>query len=109
MALYSYRCPECGYPRVVNESIEEHGTNPPPICPSCTLVLKRDYREDKPQPAPMWPEHMNPSTGTVVRSRRQLQDDMDRGAAELFDRTGIESRPVVVDHADLPSMRPELA
>ena len=54
----------------------------------------------------MWPEHYNPSTGTVVRSRAQLQSDLDRGAQEQFERTGIESRPVVVDRADMAALQP---
>lgn len=114
MALYSYRCPRCGEPRIMSHSIAEHDTLPPPTCVSCTffgdpIELVRDYRTDKPQPAPMWPEHLNPTTGTVVRTRQQLQSDMNRGAEELHARTGIESRPVVVDRGDMLAMRPDLA
>ena len=114
MALYSYRCPRCSETRIVSHTIAEHGDTPPPDCVSCTFngdptEMVRDYRTDKPQPAPMWPEHLNPTTGTVVRTRQQLQSDMDRGAADLFARTGVESRPVVIDRADMLSMRPDLA
>ena len=55
----------------------------------------------------MWPEHYNPSTGTVVRSRQQLQDDLNRGADDQFNRTGIPSSPVVVERGDMEAFRAE--
>jgi hypothetical protein len=62
--------------------------------------MVRDYRTDAPQPAPMWPEHFNPSSGTVVRTERQLADDLKRKDEALYQRTGIEQRSVVVSAAD---------
>lgn len=119
MALYSYRCPMCGHTDTVSHPIAEHDGFTAPSCPTCIgvigstpmpgaqVAMVRDYATDKPQPAPMWPEHFNPTTGTVVRSRKQLQSDMDRGADELYQRSGIESRPVVLDRADMLAMKPD--
>lgn len=123
MAFYTYRCPRCDRRETVSRPIVAGSEHVVVLCVDCPkgdiaaygrddipvhsdVVMKRDYRTDSPQPAPMWPEHLNPTTNTVVRSRAQLQSDMDRQAAETFERTGIESRPVVVDRADLDSLRP---
>lgn len=106
MPLYTFRCDNCGHQTVINSSIRDYPDVPNAHCMECRSgELRRDYRADKPQPAPMWPEHYNPSTGTVVRSRQQLQDDLNRGAEENFNRTGIPSQPVVVDWADMPSFQ----
>jgi hypothetical protein len=107
MPLYSFRCDNCGAGQTINSSIRDYPDVPNARCMACKAgEMKRDYRADKPQPAAMWPEHYNPSTGTVVRSRRQLQDDLNRGAQEQFDRTGIPSSPVVVDRADMGAIAP---
>lgn len=106
MPLYSFRCDQCGNAQTISSSIRDYPDVPAAMCMVCKAgEMKRDYKADKPQPAPMWPEHYNPSTGTVVRSRRQMQDDLNRGAEEQFERTGIPSNPVVVDRADMPSFK----
>jgi len=107
MALYTYRCRECGYERIVSIPIDEYDTTPAPTCPSCAFHMQRDYGADAPRPAPMWPEHFNPTTGTVIRDRKQMQSDLDRAADALYERTGIEQRPVVIDRADMADMRAE--
>ena len=105
MPLYSFKCVGCGATQTIQSSISDYDPQALIQCLKCRGAVVRDYRADKPQPAPMWPEHYNPSTGTVVRSRRQMQDDLNRGAEEQYERTGIPSNPVVVDRADLPSFR----
>lgn len=106
MPLYSFRCTVCHNSTTISSSISDYPDIPNAMCMRCKQgEMKRDYKADKPQPAPMWPEHYNPSTGTVVRTRRQMQDDLNRGAEEQYERTGIPSSPVVVDRADLPSFR----
>lgn len=100
MALYTYRCPNCATSRTVQHPIADT-----PPAPSCykhgdPTPMKRDYRADAPQPAPMWPEHFNPSSGTVVRTERQLADDLKRKDEALYNRTGVEQRSVVVSAAD---------
>jgi hypothetical protein len=108
MPQYTFRCSECDNTQTISSSIREYPDVPNARCMVCKAgEMKRDYRTDAPQPAPMWPEHYNPSTGTVVRSRAQLQSDLDRGAQEQFERTGIESRPVVVDRADMAALQPK--
>lgn len=107
MPLYSFRCNLCDQTQTINSSIRDYPEVPNARCMACKAgEMKRDYRADKPQPAPMWQEHYNPSTGTVVRSRQQLQDDLNRGAEESFNRTGIPSSPVVVDRADMAALAP---
>ncbi len=105
MPMYTFRCTTCGARQEVVSSIRDYPERPNARCRACLGEMVRDYRADRPQPAPMWPEHLNPSTGTVVRSRKQLQDDMNRKADEQFERTGIPSRPVVVDRADMPTFQ----
>lgn len=106
MPQYSFRCDQCGSTQTIHSSIKDYPDVPNARCMACKAgEMKRDYKADKPQPAPMWPEHFNPSTGTVVRSRQQLQDDLNRGAEENFARTGIPSSPVVVDRADMPAFQ----
>ena len=106
MPLYSFRCTNCDHTHVISSSIRDYPDVPNARCMLCKAgEMRRDYRADKPQPAPMWPEHLNPTTGTVVRSRAQLQSDMDRQADAQYERTGIESRPVVVDRADMPAFK----
>lgn len=105
MALYTFKCRGCGASQTIQSSIENYPDRPSAHCVTCGSEMVRDYRTDAPQPAAMWPEHLNPTTGTVVRDRRQLQSDMDRGADALYERTGIESRPVVVDRADMESLK----
>lgn len=102
MALYTYRCKNCGIRETVVELIAVYadGDNRPECSCGTAGRMVRDYRTDKPQPAPMWPEHFNPSSGTVVRTRQQLQSDMSRNDDKLFERTGIEQRSVVVDYSD---------
>ncbi len=100
MALYTYRCSNCSSIATVQAPIAEGPTAP--SCGDCGYVglMVRDYRTDAPQPAPMWPEHFNPSSGTVVRTERQLADDLKRKDEALYQRTGIEQRSVVVSAAD---------
>ena len=105
MPQYTFRCTGCGATQEIVSSIKDYDEYPMAGCVKCHAGMKRDYKADKPQPAPMWPEHFNPSTGTVVRSRQQLQDDLNRGAEENFARTGIPSSPVVVDRADMPAFQ----
>lgn len=106
MPQYSFRCDQCGSTQIIHSSIRDYPDVPNARCMACKAgEMKRDYKADKPQPAPMWPEHFNPTTGTVVRTRAQLQSDLDRGADEQYARTGIESRPVVVDRADMPAFQ----
>lgn len=109
MALYTYRCRECGWTEIVQASIAQHDLIAVPMCPTCNTGehMPRDYRADAPRPAPMWPEHFNPTTGTVIRDRKQMQSDLDRAADALYERTGIEQRPVVIDRADMADMRAE--
>lgn len=106
MPQYTFSCLMCDAVQTIVSSIKDYSDLPDAQCTLCHGEMKRDYRTDAPQPAPMWPEHYNPSTGTVVRSRAQLQSDLDRGAQEQFERTGIESRPVVVDRADMAALQP---
>lgn len=106
MPLYTFKCKSCGNPHQIVSSIADYPTHPLAQCYNCHGEMVRDYAADKPQPAPMWQEHYNPSTGTVVRSRQQLQDDLNRGAEENFNRTGIPSSPVVVDRADMAALAP---
>lgn len=103
MPRYTYKCPACGEQRIVHRRISD--IEVPPRCTHDGLMMPmvRDYRTDNPQPAPMWPEHFNPSSGTVVRTRQQLADDFARNDEAVFERTGIEQRTVVVDAADTRS------
>ena len=105
MPLYTFRCTGCGNHQQIVSSIKEYASRPQARCTLCRGELVRDYRSDKPQPAPMWPEHFNPSVGQVVRSKRQMQDALNRHADEQFERTGIPSRPVVVDRADMAEFK----
>lgn len=107
MPMYTFRCTGCGAEQTIVSSIRDYSSHPNANCTTCHAPMTRDYRTDAPQPAPMWPEHFNPSTGTVVRTRQQLQSDMDRKADEQFERTGIPSKPVVVDRADMPAFKKE--
>lgn len=102
MPTYTYRCPNCAATYTVTHSIAQHATALPVAC-RCSTTMVRDYRTDKPQPAPMWPEHLNPSTGTVVRTERQLADDLKRGDEQLYARTGIEQNSVVTYASDQPN------
>lgn len=52
------------------------------------------------QQAPMIHEHLNPSTGTVVSSRRGFKDDLKRLSDERSERTGISHNFVEVDITD---------
>lgn len=106
MPAYTFKCWSCGNRDNIVSSIKDYPSMPEARCMKCHGEMVRDYRADKPQPAPMWQEHYNPSTGTVVRSRQQLQDDLNRGAEENFNRTGIPSSPVVVDRADMAALAP---
>lgn len=110
MALYTYKCPECDIRTTISHPIPPPGTamGRPEFCPGCGRDgedMRRDYRTDKPQPAPVWQSHFNPSSGTVVSDRRQLQSDLDRKSDELYNRTGIEQRPVVLDRGDMAGMK----
>ncbi len=100
MAFYTFRCTNCSSTATVQAPIAEGPTAP--SCGDCGYVglMVRDYRADAPQPAPMWPEHWNPSSGTVVRTERQLADDLKRKDEKLYARTGIEQRSVVVHRSD---------
>lgn len=100
MALYSFTCPDCRTSTSIQVPIRHYDPDTHrPVC-DCGVSMLRDYRADAPQPAPMWPEHFNPSSGTVVRTERQLADDLKRKDEALFERTGIEQRSVVVSAAD---------
>lgn len=100
MPLYTFTCRRCRNSKTVSAPIADGPAAPP--CPVCLdgTAMKRDYRTDAPQPAPMWPEHLNPSSGTVVRTKRQLADDLKRKDEALYARTGIEQRSVVVERGD---------
>lgn len=107
MPLYTFRCRGCGRTQTIQSSIANYPDTPSAYCTVCHSAMARDYKADKPRPAAMWPEHYNPSTGTVVRSRQQLQDDLNRGADDQFNRTGIPSSPVVVERGDMEAFRAE--
>lgn len=99
MPTYTYKCVHCATTRSVALTIAEYARTPTAAC-SCGRTMIRDYRADRPQPAPMWPEHLNPSSGTVVRTRQQLADDLKRKDADLYARTGIEQNSVVIEAGD---------
>lgn len=105
MPMYSFKCSGCGREQTIVSSIRDYSSHPNANCTDCHAPMVRNYKVDAPQPAPMWPEHFNPATGTVVRTRKQMQSDLDRKADEQFERTGIPSKPVVVDRADMESFR----
>lgn len=111
MPAYTYRCPSCDQTLTVHQSIRAYTLSPPPTCRTCIDILPsgkigvpvpmhRDYTADSPRTQPMWPEHLNPSTGTVVRTKQQLADDLKRGDDALFARTGIEQNSVVIEAGD---------
>lgn len=106
MPAYTYRCANCEHRVTRHQPISLYDPFDPPICTNCSVrgdvtEMVRDYRTDSPQPAPIWPEHFNPSAGQVVRTRTQLADAFARNDEELFERTGIEQRTVVIDRADM--------
>lgn len=106
MAQFTFRCVQCGTPKVL---FSPAGTHPGiPMCDVCGSMCRRDYRADKPQPAPVWQEHFNPSTGTVVSDKKRMQSDLDRAADALYERTGIEQRNVVVERGDMATQQQHL-
>ena len=57
MPMYSFRCTNCGAGQTINSSIRDYPDVPNARCMACKAgEMKRDYRADKPQPAPMWPD-----------------------------------------------------
>jgi hypothetical protein len=104
MPVYSFRCRSCNRYELLTSPIH---TPPEPHPCGCQFdgMMKRDYQADKPQPAPVWQEHWNPSVGGYVSDRRKMQDSMDRYNDNLFERTGIEQKNVVVDRADMDSLK----
>lgn len=109
MPLYTYRCPQCDNRELVSRPINVEA--PGPICGHCDRhsPMKRDYRTDRPFTAPVWQSHFNPSTGTIVSDKKQMQSDMDRASESLYERTGIEQRNVVIDRADMKALKHQSA
>ncbi len=106
MALFTFRCVQCGTRQEVHGRVGD--TPGIPICRVCGSMCRRDYRADKPQPAPVWQEHWNPSTGTVVSDKKRMQSDLDRASDALYERTGIEQRNVVVERGDMATQQQHL-
>ena len=107
MPVYTYKCRTCFERAEIFRPIDSH--EQPPHCHICGSHMRRDYRTDKPQPAPVWQSHFNPTTGTIVSDRKQMQSDMDRASDALYERTGIEQRNVVIDRADMKALKHDSA
>lgn len=103
MPVYSFRCRMCGNFELITSPI--HTPPEPHPCVCGDGQLKRDYRADKPQPAPVWQEHWNPSVGDYVSDRTKMQDKMNRYSDDLYERTGIEQSNVVVDKVDMDTLK----
>lgn len=100
MALYSFRCRDCGTSATSSAPIGAEVLVP--FCGACNRPMKRDYRADAPRPAPVWQEHFNPSAGCVVSDRKQLAAKLRQKSDEMSEYTGMEHRYVPVDRADIP-------
>lgn len=102
MAVFSYRCPGCD---ARHSTVGAVGADPPRVyCETCDAWMKRDYRTDRPLPAPVWQEHWNPSTNSLISDRKQLAAELRRKSDEASEHTGIAHSYVPVDRADIPSM-----
>lgn len=88
MPSYTYRCPQCGFPHTEITTIDGYSLITMPICPGCSIPMKRDYRIDSPKPASIYPEHFNPAVGRVVRSERDFANALRQGAEESTAFTG---------------------
>jgi hypothetical protein len=103
MPVYSFKCRACDRFELVTSPIMSPPEPHPCVCGDG--MMKRDYRADKPQPAPVWQEHWNPSVGGYVSDRTKMQDKMNRYSDELYERTGIEQKNVVVDKVDMDTLK----
>lgn len=69
-----------------------------PVCTPCRggrMVRVFSFNQK-----PMMPEHLNSTTGQVVRSERQFRDQLKRQSEAETVRTGIEHNYVPVDVQD---------
>lgn len=88
MKNYGYKCPECGQ----TYTSETRCDRLPWPCHTCPHPgpLHRDYSGLAIR-RPM-AEHMNATTGTVIRSEHQFKEELKRLSEEKSLYTGVESR-----------------
>lgn len=101
MALYSFRCRECDTVSFTQAPIGSEILTP--RCSDCSLPMKRDYRADSPGVAPVWQEHFNPSTGTMISDKKQFAAQLREKSDYMSEKLGTEHRFVPVERADIPS------
>lgn len=99
MPTYEYRCPECKNRSQLQMSIGEYSLWSQFECVECycgtTMVRVFSFNQK-----PMMPEHLNSTTGQVVRSERDFRDQLKRQSEAETVRTGIEHNYVPVDVQD---------
>ncbi len=77
---------------------------PPPSCPTCGELTTRRYSVSFNRSTASAEDYFNNSTGTVVRTERQFQNDLKRLGEERTERTGIPHNYLQVDPTDTKSL-----
>lgn len=97
MPTYEYRCPECGNEHSESLTISEYERCRFNYECGCGTLMVRVFSFSV---KPMMPEHLNSTTGQVVRSERDFRDQLKRQSEAETVRTGIEHNYVPVDIQD---------
>lgn len=102
--IYSYKCRSCGH----THDTTTHATGYMGPCPrpACDGDMYRDYSSVQ-LARPAMQEHLNTTTGTVVRTMSQFEDDLKRKSEEATLRTGIEHKFVPHMPSEAPGVTGE--
>lgn len=93
MALYEYRCLDCDERFTSSEYGLENNLNP--LTGHRQVVRIYSFAFHRP-----FDEHYNPSVGSVVRSKRDLNEQLARKSEEITERTGIPHQLAQADLRD---------
>jgi hypothetical protein len=95
MAIYGYRCRECG------ETRESGSRDDVQEC-SCGGVSRRDFSTVQLRPVAAFQPHFNHSVGRYVHSSRDFDRALKRAAEDNTEQTGIEHSYTRFDPGDAP-------
>jgi hypothetical protein len=96
--IYEYMCRTCGHRHLSKVQANDVG---PCVNTTCDGTLKRKYSLSIHRPMP---DHFNATTGQMVGSMREFDDQLKRKSEEYTLRTGIEAKFVSHDPSEAKAL-----